>query len=179
MRKDHLFEDMDKSLKDQFLDFTLPPFPSGPEQILWAHALRNLINKNTALEPVSTQISPLLCPPFLLPPSPCFPSTPAFFCPESCHRSLHLPATSTGCKEAEMFEFAAAVKRRRLHLGITQVSLKIFLTTHLIWESKHSKQRVCYFLFPVREKAFVEQGGLCDVLDSLYQQTISQTTLSR
>lgn len=134
---------MDKSLKDQFLDFTLPPFPSGPEQILWAHALRNLINKNTALEPVSTQISPLLCPPFLLPPSPCFPSTPAFFCPESCHRSLHLPATSTGCKEAEMFEFAAAVKRRRLHLGITQVSLKIFHTTHLIWESKHPWESFC------------------------------------
>ena len=29
------------------------------------------------------------------------------------------------------------------------------------------------------EKTFVWQGGLCDVLDSLYQQTISQTTLSR
>ena len=122
---------MDNSVKDPFFDFALSFFPSGPQQILWANAFRHLMINNDAAAAVQpalhSSVFPLQCPPFILPASHHFFTSPTFRCSEPssslCHSfpppTPHLASTCS--KESEIFEFAANIKKRRLHLGITQV----------------------------------------------------------
>ena len=59
-------------------------------------------------------------------------------------------------------------------------SLRCNYSIWLIYDTRCSKHSQCNFSLLFQSVSiFVKQGGLCDALDSLYQQTISQTTLSR
>ena len=163
---------MDKSPKDPF--FLLP---SGPQQILWANALRHLINNsNSAIQPeqcsmLSEHPSSTIFPPFLLPPSPPhhFASPPIAHqgstSPFCLHYSLpsshNVHPSSSVSKEAEIFEFATSVKKRRLHLGITQVSPR---QKYLVWPISYGTASFHNSLLFFRSKLLSHREGSATLL---------------
>ena len=114
---------MDKGFQDRLSDFTVSFFPSGPQQVLWANAFhQQLVSNKTGQSSI-----PFFPPsqPFLLPmplPSQHQVTPSSFSSSWFCHSSSpqRIPS-SPSSKADQIFELAAAIKKRRLHLGITQV----------------------------------------------------------
>ena len=125
---------MDKEFQDRLSDFTVSFFPSGPQQVLWASAFHQQLESNK-----TGQSSVPFFPPsqsFLLPiplPSQHQVTPPSFSSSWFCHslpsspQRIPSPFTnySPSSNADQIFELAAAIKKRRLHLGITQVRKKI------------------------------------------------------
>ena len=175
---------MDKGFQDRLSDFTVSFFPSGPQQVLWASAFHQQLESNKTGQSSVPFFPP--SQPFLLPiPLPSqhqvTPSSfsSSWFCQSFPSSPQRIPSPSTNYSPSsnadQIFELAAAIKKRRLHLGITQVR-------KIVGKGKCS-QSFLFFLFRPNSyqwlSFFVRQGRLCDALGALYQETISQTTLSR
>ena len=172
---------MDKGFQDRLSDFTVSFFPCGPQQVLWANAFHQQLESNKTGQS-SVPFFPL-SQPFLLPiplPSQHQATPPSFSSSWFCHSfpsssPQRIPRSPPSSKADQIFELAAAIKKRRLHLGITQVR-------KIVGKGKRSRS---FLFFPIRPNSyqwlsfFVRQGRLCDALGALYQETISQTTLSR
>ena len=121
---------MDKGFQDRLSDFTVSFFPSGPQQVLWANAFHQQLESNKTGQSSIPFFPP--SQPFLLPiplPSQHQVTPPSFssswLCQSFPSSPQRIPSPSTNyspsSKADQIFELAAAIKKRRLHLGITQV----------------------------------------------------------
>ena len=121
---------MDKGFQDRLSDFTVSFFPCGPQQVLWANAFHQQLESNKTGQSSIPFFPP--SQPFLLPiplPSQHQVTPPSFssswFCQSFPSSPQRIPSPSTNYSPSsnadQIFELAAAIKKRRLHLGITQV----------------------------------------------------------
>ena len=147
---------MDKGFQDRPSDFTVSFFPSGPQQVLWANAFHQQLESNKTGQSSIPFFPP--SQPFLLPiPLPSqhqvTPSSfsSSWFCHSSSPHRIPSPSTnySPSSKADQIFELAAAIKKRRLHLGITQVR-------KIVGKGKCSRS----FLFIPRPSQFISTTEL-------------------
>ena len=117
---------MDKGFQDRLSDFTVSFFPPGPQQVLWANAFHHQQLESNKTGQSSVPFFPP-SQPFLLPiplPSQHQITPPSFSSSWFCHSFPSSPQripSPPSSKAEQIFELAAAIKKRRLHLGITQV----------------------------------------------------------
>ena len=137
---------MDKGFQDRLSDFTVSFFPSGPQQVLWANAFHQQLESNKTGQSSIPFFPP--SQPFLLPiplPSQHQVTPPSFSSSWFCHSSSpHRIPSPPSSKADKIFELAAAIKKRRLHLGITQVR-------KIVGKGKCSRS---FLFFPIRPNSY-------------------------